>query len=215
MPDISIARRDWLLLLAFAVAPLGYFPLSEWLAVTPVGTDELLWGQAIFLLPALAGALAAPGLVVGLLFRRWRRPALGLLLVTAVLLPCCVAGAVLGRQVRSAGMAALAKRSEPLVAAIHRYEQNNAAPPETLNALVPEYLPALPSTGIMAYPDYRLVTGEEAAERFAGNPWALTVDTPGAGINWDMMLYLPDQNYPQHGHGGWLEPVGDWAYVHE
>ncbi len=30
-----------------------------------------------------------------------------------------------------------------------------------------------------------------------------------------LVLYFPNRNYPQHGYGGWLEPVGDWAYVHE
>ncbi len=32
-----------------------------------------------------------------------------------------------------------------------------------------------------------------------------------ASVNWDMLLYLPSQRYPQDGYGGRLERVGDWA----
>ncbi len=67
----------------------------------------------------------------------------------------------------------------------------------------------------MAYPEFRYHTGIEAKDRFANNAWALSVATPSGGINWDMMLYFPDQNYPDRGYGGSLERVGDWAYVHE
>ena len=59
------------------------------------------------------------------------------------------------------------------------------------------------------------VRGEEAESRFDGNPWALWVCVPTGVINWDQFMYLPLLNYPRTGHGGWLEPVGDWRYVWE
>jgi hypothetical protein len=52
---------------------------------------------------------------------------------------------------------------------------------------------------------YRI--GNEAKEKYAGNPWALSVFTPGGGINFDRMLYFPNQNYPTHGYGGTLQPI--------
>jgi hypothetical protein len=47
-----------------------------------------------------------------------------------------------------------AQRSEKLIAAIKKYEQDNSDPPESLNDLVPNHLPSIPSTGMMAYPQY-------------------------------------------------------------
>ncbi len=46
-------------------------------------------------------------------------------------------------------------------------------------------------------------------------PWALQVLPPVFGVGFDLMLYFPKQDYPENGYGGWLERVGDWAYVHE
>ena len=65
-----------------------------------------------------------------------------------------------------------------------------------------------------AYPKYEYVAGEEA-KKWDDNPWVLYVRTPLGGLNWDMFIYFPKQNYPEHGYGGVLERVKDWAYVHE
>ncbi len=124
------------------------------------------------------------------------------------------AGAVLGENIRREAFLKLAARSQPLVDAIHGYETKHGRPPDTLQSLVPEFLPQVPRTGMGAYPEYHFVAGE-AAQRFANNPWALYVPTPSGGINFDQFIYFPLQNYPRRGFGGWLEPVGDWAYVHE
>jgi hypothetical protein len=138
-----------------------------------------------------------------------------MLLWCAIFVPSCMVGIVLGHQVRRAGMHSFVERSRPLVEAIERYEHAHSAPPPSLQALVPRHLAAVPSTGMMAYPRYRYFTGEEAKDQYLGNAWALAVFTPGAGINFDMILYLPSQNYPEIGFGGSLEHIGDWAYVHE
>ena len=114
-----------------------------------------------------------------------------------------------------AGMRSFSQRSQSLINAINAYERDHSAPPGSLDDLVPDYLPAVPSTGMMAYPEYQYYTDDEAKEHYADNPWALSVFTPGGGINFDMMLYFPNQNYPDRGYGGGLERVGDWAYVHE
>ena len=106
----------------------------------------------------------------------------------------------------------LAERSKPLVAAIHAYEQKHGHPPETLQALVPEYIPSVPSTGMGAYPKYDYLVG---TTNWNGNPWVLVVFTPSGGINFDQFMYFPLTNYPATGYGGWLQRIGDWAYVHE
>ena len=108
----------------------------------------------------------------------------------------------------------LAQRSRPLVKAILSFETKYGKPPEQLEQLVPDFLSAVPNTGIGAYPTYEYTTIADKAV-YEGNPWILKVQTPSGGINWDMFMYFPKQNYPKTGYGGMLEPIEDWAYVHE
>lgn len=108
----------------------------------------------------------------------------------------------------------LSERSTPIIDAVRTYEAKNGIPPNNLEQLVPDYLPNIPITGIKAYPTYELYVPKLPHE-IDGNPWMLSVLTPEAGINFDMLMYLPKENYPENGYGGWLERVGHWAYVHE
>jgi len=210
-----MSSRVRLLLVLFAVSPVAYFPFSEWISTTRYGTSLLLFGQIVYLLPLLAAILGVPALLVALFFARRRAEATFFLLVALVFIPMCISGIVLGHKVRRSGMDAFARRSQPLIAAIHQYEQDHAMPPPTLADLVPDYLPRVPATGMMAYPAYNYHVGPECDERFMGNAWAVSVFTPLGGINFDQMLYFPQQNYPAQGYGGSLERIHDWAYVHE
>jgi hypothetical protein len=207
--------RDQIQYVIFAISPLAYFPFSQWISTTYYGTTLFLWLQAIFVLPLFAAILVTPILIVLLLFKRTRRRWSFLLMVSILFIPCCIGGIVLGHKARRLGMQRFAQRSQSLVAAIKEYERDRSSPPHSLEDLVPGYLPVIPSTGMMAYPEYRYCAGEKAKKYYADNPWALTVSTPSGGINFDMMLYFPEQNYPERGYGGSLERLGGWAYVHE
>jgi hypothetical protein len=199
----------------FELSAIAYFPFSQWMSTARVGTQLFLWGQLIYGFLLIASGLATPALLVCLLFQRTRRQSFTVLIFTILFIPCCIAGITLGHRTRTAGMRSFVHRSQPLVAAIKKYEQDHSVPPKTLNDLVPVYIPAVPSTGMMAYPDFKYHTGNNAKKEYEGNPWALSVFTPSGGINFDMMLYFPNQNYPELGYGGRLEHIGDWAYVHE
>ena len=120
----------------------------------------------------------------------------------------------IGRKVRMEAFHKLAQNSEPLVQAIKNYESQHASPPSSLDELVPDFLSEIPNTGMGAYPEYEYKVGEEA-QKFAQDEWCLVVQTPLGGLNWDIFIYLPSQDYPEYGYGGYLEKVGDWAYVHE
>lgn len=211
-------RGEWLLFVVsavFAVSAIGVFPLSWRLATTPAGTDVLLSLQVIYL-PVLAAAIGGfPLLVVGLFFQRTRRRALLLLVLSAVFIPCGITGVIRGQEARKQGMESFTVRSQPLIAAIQSYERDHSKPPPSLEALVPTYLPRVPTSGMPAYPNYEYHTGAEAEQEYAGNPWALTVNTPIGLLNWDMFFYFPKQNYPKLRYGSSIERVGDWGYHHE
>ena len=94
------------------------------------------------------------------------------------------------------------------------YAQQYGNPPDSLENLVPDFLPTVPQTGMGAYPEYEYKVGDEAL-KFTGNSWCLMVQTSQGLLNWDIFIYFPNQDYPKRGYGGVLEKVGDWAYVHE
>ena len=195
-----------------ALIPLVCVPAAEWMAVAPRGSDAFLWLILLFVLPALAAVPVILGALVGFAFRRVRRYSGVLALCSVVYLVAFILSVRIGESVRMSAFHRLAERSKPLVAAVHAFEQKHGRPPESLQALVPEFILSIPATGMGAYPEYRYLT---PASNHDGNPWVISIFTPSGGINFDQFLYLPLTNYPTEGYGGWLERVGDWAYVHE
>ena len=206
---------DRLFLCLLAISPVGFIPFANWISTTRIGTSFFLWLQLGYVLSGFFAVLALPVLVVAIFFKRTRFLALFLLLLAIVHFPCIMFGIVLGLPLRDAGMKSFVQRARPLVAAIHQYERDHASPPTSLDDLVPDYLPSVPTTGMGAYPEFRYVFGTKAEEQYDGNPWVLWVATNSGGINFDMIMYFPNQNYPELGYGGWLRPIGEWAYVHE
>lgn len=211
-----MTRLVQLLYLLLAVSPIVFSPFAHWAAMGPQGTDYFLWVEIYFYVLLLLVALIAIPICLGkILVSRDRRHAVFILLLSLLFVPCCILGFRLGQRVRMQGIKDFATRSHFLIAAIQEYERDHQSPPSSLGDLVPNYLDAVPTTGMSAYPEYRYHTGEEAKQEYDDNPWALSVFTPSGGINFDMMLYFPKQNYPIHGFGGSLERIGEWAYVHE
>ena len=189
---LSMKRRELIQLVVFALSAIVYFPFSEWLSTTQGGTSLFLWGQMIYVLPLVASILAMPFLVFGLFFRDTRRRSCLYLLCIALFVLCCIFGVGLGDKARMAGMKSFAQRSQTLIRAIENYERDHSGPPQSLNDLVPDYIPAVPCTGMAAYPEYRYHTGDMAKQQYAGNSWVLTVFTPSGFLNFDMMLYFPN-----------------------
>ena len=204
----------------FIIAPLlcGVIPLTgsafaDLFAVSPNGNQSLLWVKIMLVFPALAAMVGLCVFPVGLVFQPIRFiSGVGVLcsmgFVTGFILsiPLC-------EKIRMNAFHRLSERSKPLVAAIRAYEERYGKPPESLESLVPSFIPSVPTTGMGAYPkyDYSLPT----RANYDGNPWVIKVFTPSGGINFDQFMYWPLTNYPAQGYGGSIERVGDWAYVHE
>lgn len=207
--------RKQLLLFLFAVSPSVFSLFALWSSTTRVGSSYFL--AALFVSPLLILLVVPAVFVLAIrdVIKNSPQNALIYMMMCLVFIASWVAGIFLGQRARILGIHAFPQKSQPLIAAIKKYEQDNSTPPRTLQDLVPNYLPAIPSTGMGAYPDYRYFTGNEAQDEFPGKRWVLSVFTPGPGINFDQILYFPDQNYPETGFGGSLERIGDWAYVHE
>lgn len=192
--------------------PLVVDPLLQYLGTAPFGSWAFLWLTIwvyILVVPALFALVVAPVLLI---FRRARLVAIRSLVGAPIVLAAVFAGTVLGDRVRMLAFYFLAERSSPLVEAIHAYEISRGTPPPDLAALVPDFLPIVPGTGMAAYPTYRYYVGERAANYYE-NPWVLSIFAPKGGVNFDEFHYFPLQNYPDH----WVstERIADWFYIHE
>lgn len=208
------------ILIWFVIAPLvcGVIPLAccafvDLFAVSPTGSESLLWFKVILVFPVVAAVVLFCVSLLGLAFRPKR-------FISGVGALCSVGfvtGFVLsipvGEKIRIIAFHRLSERSKPLVAAIRAYEEQQGKPPESLETLVPNFISSVPTTGMGAYPKYQYALTTKTNQH--GNPWAITIFTPSGGINFDQFMYWPLTNYPERGYGGWIERVGDWAYVHE
>lgn len=150
--------------------------------------------------------------LVGLIWSRSRANALACLGAVLLGAPLTLLGINWSERLRHQAFVELSQRSAPVVTAIQEFVRQRGQPPTALEDLVPDFLPELPETGLCAYPNYTLLSGEKA-QRFEANPWVLMVSV--GSLDFDVFLYLPLQNYPAHGFGGVVERMGDWGYVHE
>lgn len=116
-----------------------------------------------------------------------------------------------GQQLRMQEFAALSKRSQPLTAAIHRYVKATGHEPGSLKDLVPQYLPAVPSTGMGAYPSYEY----DVVDTTSGKQWELKVPCSVGFLHWGLFFYRSTEKYEAHEHGGTVQRMGNWAYVHD
>lgn len=185
-----------------AAAPsliMGALPL---LGYAPWGRTSL---EVVVLFVVVYSAIhVLVALLVMLVSRKWREyfPAIML----GVLLGGLV-GLQLGTAMRMQAYERAGERAAVLISAIEHYIEAKGAPPERLEQLVPAFVEAIPA----GLPPLEMVTGEAALKGFYGNQWALLFKA-GSGLNWDRLVYLPEQNYEQVESKTLL---GRWAYIHE
>lgn len=147
-------------------------------------------GIEVLLLPILLGLVVAILALLVAVSRRCRAKALATVAVSAGLFSGGVAGFAVGSELRMLAFKSAAGRAAPLVAAVRAYEEKNGAPPSRLELLVPEYLAEMPSR----LPPLGIIVGDAASQGYLGNTWALVAKVSSGFVNWDMFIYLPDQN---------------------
>jgi hypothetical protein len=196
-----------------ALACGSYVIFAYWYSVAPTGNTTHLWiALSVGILIAIALGIVLVSLIA--LLPKRREKAITSLASSVIFIVVCIAVTRIASPVRMAGFEVLAARSETLIAAIKRYESEHDNPPETLDALVPEYLDRVPDTGMGAYPNYRYLIGERLGP-FGTNKWVLVVNTPSGGINFDQFLFLPNGEYQKEVYGSAIERVHEWGYIHE
>ncbi len=103
-------------------------------------------------------------------------------------------------------LARTAARGDLVADAIHRFEEEHAAPPASLWKLVPRFLDERPSTGL------------SSARRFAysteGRPgdWSLGVDVAWGSFSYGVLKRNADRSYGTEGPWGEGEEIAGWLH---
>ena len=206
------------LLLSFVAGAVHVF--ACWYSVAPQGSDFLLknvsWFiMAYFLLLVLYN-------VLHLLYYAGRkllgydkndpRSLLATVVFLGIVFVITLLAVCVGEAFRYVGCKGIVRRGGQLVTAIKQYQLKQGTPPATLAALVPDYLPAIPGTGVNAYPHYEFITNNSPV-KYGGDKWVLSVDVSTGDLTRDELIYYPDQNYPSPEQVATVRRYGDWAYL--
>ncbi len=197
----------------FSLLLCSYTIGSSYLSVSGYGD----WGlpiQELVTWLCLSGMVIMAVSLLGLFLSKIRCASMAVFIGAGLMVTLSVISLKSADRIRLQGFERLSQEAAPLVAAIHAYNEEFGHPPESLKELHVSYPSdhAIKGGGL---PDFEYLPGDQATSRYHGNPWVLILETPTGPLRWDQFLYYPLQNYPSLGHGGWVEKVGEWAYVHE
>jgi hypothetical protein len=179
------------------------------LAMTGHGPWRTL-GIELLGLPVLLGVITLPLAVIAALVFRRSTTVKNVAAISAGIVLGGLAGNWAGSELRMMAFQMAADRAAPVISAIEAFEGRYGTPPKHLSLLVPEFLASIPES----LPPLTITVGDEAINRFRGNRWAVTALASRALLNWDMFVYLPNQNYGDLGAAS-MTRLGDWAYLHE
>lgn len=202
------------------IFPLVAWPFATSVTMSPRGTGSFEFGIGIlfmFSFLLIAGVFFISALC--LIFRPLRLIALISLLICLAsgfsFIVGLFAGGSISKHTQMNALGQLAERSKPLIAAIKSYDQKFGHPPNSLDALVPEFIPKVPTTGIGVQPNYEFESLTNNST-YGKNPWVLYVNNPSADpMSFDCFLYLPLQDYSVLSYGYVVRRIGDWAYWHK
>lgn len=197
----------------FSLLMGGYTIGSSYLSVSGHG-DWGIPGQELVTWLCLLGIVVMAVSMLGFFSGKTRCSSAAIFIGAGLMVTLGVFSLKSADTIRMQGFVRLSQETAPLVEAIHTYTAKFGHPPENLEELKVNYPPEHTVKG-GRLPDFKYFSGGQAKDRYHGNPWVLMLETPTGPLRWDRFLYYPLQNYPSLGHGGWLEKVGEWAYVHE
>jgi hypothetical protein len=104
---------------------------------------------------------------------------------------------------------ASARHSEPVLSALRDYQRAVGKYPDSLEMLVPRYLPKVPFSGAFAYPELEY---ERNGADAASGGFELFISLQH-GMSSDFLLYWPSERYPNTLPAGPVVSLGHWAYV--
>jgi hypothetical protein len=206
----------WALLTAPVVCGLPVFLftlLTQYVAIASWGSELLfsllMLALGVPLLMALGLGLIA---CITIFIPTARRHAPMFFFCAVACFAAMKGGAVLGDHFRQRKCVQLAEIGRPLVQAVQAYERKYDSPPPSLEALVPEFLPLLPKTGVGASPSFEYIVGDYAA--YYGQAWTICVYIPCNVLEYDTFYYAPSVTASPGMNERAVERIGDWGYLY-
>lgn len=198
--------------IACALAPLA---VAYQIFAANVPTDPAYYllarGMAI---TALAGAMATILLYPILFFFASIRQHVNRLVLIAIAIVAATAAALNGCcQLESAAYASIIVKAEPLIGAIRNYEKHNKKSPESLQRIVPEYLGAIPDTGLKYWPAYEYRVFKD--KPFTYHRWEVAVRCNTTVMSPARLFYWPTEKYPDLLNDRLVTKIRSWGYVNE
>jgi hypothetical protein len=178
---------------------MGYYPIGRLFSPSTV----LIYFGPMLLVVGAWFLSAVAAIVYSLLSWSWLPMGLAVLFMFFGFVGSMPAGLGADRLQRQS-FAQFTHRSTVLIHAILRYTADEGRAPADLDALVPDYLPALPDAGMAAAPrGYRYEAGPGPCS--SDNAWSLAVCVPDL-LTVHRLLYCPRQDY------GSMDMIGGWAH---
>lgn len=163
------------------------------------------WVTATDIMAMLIGLLAPIAAIVGLIMTiipRARTTGVNILLPAATCALLFLPAMHLAQEMRLLGFYMISKRMEPAIVAIAKYQKDKDVAPASLEALVPDYLPEVPSR----IPPFEITI--DSPDR-----WTIWADVSTGLLASDTFLYRSDRNY--NDLEGMVKRVGksSWVYM--
>ena len=198
----------------------GLHVLAAYWSVAPHGDDtiyiHITWMFLVILLITGFGNfiyvfVAAIGKLFHLGKATWSQLGINFMFFS-ILTVGLLAATTMALGIRLGAFKAITVRGAPLIAAIEKYQAKEGKLPADVYDLTPDYLPAIPGTGVGSYPRYEYLTNS-IASKYGGNPWILSVDITSDSLTRETLFYYPQQNYPKPPEVVSTHRMGKWADI--
>lgn len=188
-------------------------PLCDVVSAWPGASATVAVGT---ILDVFAGCicLAAPIILLGLSLRSRREGAIAGAIVVVLYLAGYLAAGRVQEWYRRRWFEAWTQQPHPVIDAIHTWERDHGAPPESLRELVPRYLLELPDMSGSGAPQcwYFTARPEKISD---GNRWRVIYRFPTNIINHDWVTYYPKAREATEPRDHLKARWGHWEWTYD
>ena len=203
--DATSSMNEWTKSARLGLVVAGVWAFESWAMITP---SMYSIGALLSMLMLFSGIffLYLPVAAIASFFQPIRKTSQYHLKLFLGFIVGILVGTAVGNPIRMNAYRELGERSEPLIRAIHRFEDEHGSPPPTLEVLVPDYLPAIPEAVVGGSEPYHYRAGGSGYDQ-----WSLRVHASSGMGSFDEFIYLPNQDYEKHFASRTV--LGKWVYI--
>ena len=107
------------------------------------------------------------------------------------------------------------EKGDLLISAIESYHSRRGEYPDSLNALVPEYISAITHTGMCIVPDFKYEKPKHPVVRQKHGEYEIKVSVIAGFYYSGKLVYWPTGEYPKNSRDLGVRRFGKWALISE